>query len=90
MTNLVLITGFFLAIFCCKNPEKVQSRDLKENQVSIDTSWKSDQKALADWLESQTQEVRDAFKRDFTFSKQAIDSLGGTIQDTIQDTIRFH
>jgi hypothetical protein len=89
-TNLFIITGFSLVIFCCKNPEKVQTIYPVENQVANDTTWEHEQKVLGDWLMSQPQEFRDAFKRDFTFSKQAIDSLGGTIQDTIQDTIRIH
>ena len=34
MTNLFIITGFSLVIFCYKNPEKVQTRDPIENQVA--------------------------------------------------------
>lgn len=46
-----------------------------QNQLPIDTNDISEQNALGIWLMSQSQQVRDDFKRDFTFSGQDIKAL---------------
>ena len=46
-----------------------------KNQVVRDTTYISEQKELSNWLRSQTQQVRDDFKRDFTFSGQQIKEI---------------
>jgi len=55
------------------------SQPVVQNQVVRNTVQISDQEALANWLLTQPQQVRDDFKRDFTFSgkqiKQFVDTL---------------
>lgn len=46
-----------------------------QNQLPIDTNDISEQNSLGIWLMSQSQQVRDDFKRDFTFSGQDIKAL---------------
>ena len=72
---IIILTG-------CNQPKKVIKSNLAENTVLVDTVPKNFQDSLAQWLIAQPQEVRDAFKRDFTFSKKQIESLKDTLRDT--------
>jgi hypothetical protein len=91
--KLATFVVFFTSIISCQSSHKIPTSQVTESNA-LDTSWENEQKALADWLLSQPQEVRDAFKRDFTFSKQQIDSLKPSIGDTIGeingDTSKIH
>ncbi len=50
-----------------------------QNQLPKEMNYLSEQDALGNWLLSQSQQVRDDFKKDFTFSakeiKEYVDSL---------------
>ena len=74
----IFIFGFVFLLSCQAN--KVGTNSIKsKKQLVSDTTQISDQKALSNWLRSQPQQVRDDFKRDFTFSgeqiKQLVESL---------------
>ncbi len=75
LATIPLILTLFIS---CQAPYKIPTSQVSESNAQ-DTSWENDQRALHYWLISQPQEVRDAFKRDFVFTKQAIDSLRDTL-----------
>ena len=83
LNNMIRIISLFLStlLVSCKQPKKVINKDKVENQVAIDTSWKNEQRKLHYWLMTQPQEVRDSFKREFTFSRQEIDRLIDTLRN---------
>jgi hypothetical protein len=85
--KLAIFVVIFISVISCQSSHKIPTSTVSESNAQ-DTTWKNEQKALADWLLSQPQEVRDAFKRDFTFSKQQIDSLKSSIGDTIREINR--
>jgi len=68
-----------LTVVSCQTSKTVMSQPVVQNQVVRNTVQISDQEALANWLLTQPQQVRDDFKRDFTFSgkqiKQFVDTL---------------
>jgi len=68
-----------LTVVSCQTSKMVVNPPVVQKQVIRDTTQISEQEALANWLMSQTQQVRDDFKKDFTFSgseiKQFVDTL---------------
>ncbi len=85
LNNMIRIISLFLStllvLMSCKQSKRFINKDKGENQVAIDTSWKNEQRKLHYWLMTQPQEVRDSFKREFTFSRQEIDSLIDTLRN---------
>jgi hypothetical protein len=59
----------------CHSSRNVVSVKPTDKQVVTEVNYTNSQKELAKWLMSQPQEVRDEFKRDFTFSKKEINSF---------------
>ena len=63
----------------CQTAKRIEKPLATQYKVVNDTHYISEQNTLGIWLMSQSQEVRDDFKRDFTFScaqiKQLIDTL---------------
>ena len=64
-----------LTITSCQTPKM-----LVQTQVVKKTTYISEQDALGYWLLSQSQQVRDDFKKDFTFSGEQIKEFVDTIQ----------
>jgi len=60
--------------------KKIKKPLATQSKVFRDTTQISDQKALSNWLRSQPQQVRDDFKRDFTFSGEQIKQLVDTLK----------
>lgn len=73
---LVILPIFLLfVLLSCHSSKNMVSVNPTANQVVSESNYINSQKALADWLMSQPQDVREAFKRDFTFSKKEINSF---------------
>jgi hypothetical protein len=64
-----------LTITSCQTPKMVV-----QTQVVKNTTYISEQDALGYWLLSQSQQVRDDFKKDFTFSGEQIKEFVDTIK----------
>lgn len=78
-TISILIVLF--TIFGCQTPKMVISQSVKETQVVKDTTYISEQDALGYWLLGQPQQVRDDFKKDFTFSGEQIKEFVDTLKN---------
>jgi|LakMenEpi03Aug12_release.lakeMendotaPanAssembly.Ray.scaffolds.fasta_scaffold4487785_1 hypothetical protein len=76
--KLIVISIFLVGVSSC-NQEKRALK--KEYRIYHRASMKS-QRELAEWLSTQPQEVVDEFKRNYVFTKGAIDSLINSIKDT--------
>jgi hypothetical protein len=74
MKTIVLFVSLCM-IFSCQKSNWMIPSETTQNQLPIDTNDISEQNALGIWLMSQSQQVRDDFKRDFTFSGQDIKAL---------------
>jgi hypothetical protein len=78
MKTIIFLFGL-LTVVSCQTSKTVVCQPMVQTQVVKDTIHISEQEALANWLLSQPQQVRDDFKRDFTFSgkqiKQFVDTL---------------
>ena len=78
MKTIIFLIGL-LSVVSCQTSKMVYTQPITQNKVVKDTVHISEQEALANWLLSQPQQVRDDFKRDFTFSgkqvKQFVDTL---------------
>jgi hypothetical protein len=72
--KLVTITIILTLFSSCQAPLKISTSQVTQSNTQ-DTSWANDQRELHYWLMSQTQEVRDSFRREFTFSGQEIENL---------------
>jgi len=72
-------TIFFLIVLfriaSCQTPKMVV-----QTQVVKDVTYISEQDALGYWLLSQPQQVRDDFKKDFTFSGEQIKEIVDTLK----------
>jgi hypothetical protein len=73
-----------LTVVSCQTSKMVVTQPVVQCQVVRDTTYISDQKALSNWLRSQTQEVRDDFKRDFVFSEEEVKNLVDTLKSVKQ------
>lgn len=79
MKVFIFIFGFVFLLSCKAN--KVVTNSIKQqNQVFRNTKYISEQDALGTWLLNQPQQVRDDFKRDFTFSGEQIKQLVDTLK----------
>jgi hypothetical protein len=58
----------------------VVSQSVKQTQVVKDTTYISEQRELGYWLLGQSQQVRDDFKKDFTFSGEQIKEFVDTLK----------
>ena len=74
MKTIFFLIGL-LSVVSCQTTKMVVNPPVVKNQVVRDTTYISEQKELSNWLRSQTQQVRDDFKRDFTFSGQQIKEI---------------
>jgi hypothetical protein len=74
MKTIFFLIGL-LSVVSCQTSKMVVNPPVVKNQVVRDTTYISEQKELSNWLRSQTQQVRDDFKRDFTFSGQQIKEI---------------
>jgi hypothetical protein len=72
-TIFLLIVLFTIA--SCQTPKMVV-----QTQVVKDVTYISEQDALGYWLLSQPQQVRDDFKKDFTFSGEQIKEIVDTLK----------
>jgi hypothetical protein len=72
-TIFLLIVLFTIA--SCQTPKMVV-----QTQVVKDVTYISEQDALGYWLLSQPQQVRDDFKKDFTFSGEQIKEFVDTLK----------
>jgi len=79
----IFIFGFGFLLSCQANKAGMNSIKSKKQLVS-DTTQISDQKALSNWLRGQPQQVRDDFKRDFTFSGEQIKQLVDTLKSKVK------
>ena len=70
---------FLFFMFGCKVPKKVDTTSKINSITDQDSSIRNSQNELGEWLLTQPQEVRDAFKRDFVFKNEQIDSLRDTL-----------
>ena len=86
MKAFIFIFGFVFLLSCQANKAGTNSIKSKKQLVS-DTTQISDQKALSNWLRSQPQQVRDDFKRDFTFSGEQIKQLVDTLKNKVQKNV---
>lgn len=77
-TIFVLIVLF--TIFGCQTPKMVVSQSVKQTQIVKDTTYISEQRELGYWLLGQSQQVRDDFKKDFTFSGEQIKEFVDTLK----------
>lgn len=77
-TISVLIVLF--TIVGCQTPNMVVSQSVKQTQVVKDTTYISEQRELGYWLLGQSQQVRDDFKKDFTFSGEQIKEFVDTLK----------
>jgi hypothetical protein len=75
--KVLVIPPIFLlfVLMSCHSSRNVVSVKPTDKQVVTEVNYTNSQKELAKWLMSQPQEVRDEFKRDFTFSKKEINSF---------------
>jgi hypothetical protein len=71
MKKIVLFISLFTICSCQKSTWMIPL-DTTQKEVVKDTNFISEQNALGYWLLSQSQQVRDDFKRDFTFSGKEI------------------
>ena len=62
---------------------------ITQTKVVEDTNYISEQDALGYWLLMQPQQVRDDFKRDFTFSGKQIKQLVDTLKSKVQKIQMF-
>jgi hypothetical protein len=78
MKMLVLFISLIIICSCQKSIWMTPSTTT-QNQLPKEMNYLSEQDALGNWLLSQSQQVRDDFKKDFTFSakeiKEYVDSL---------------
>lgn len=74
MKTIFLLIVLF-AIASCQTPKMVV-----QTQVVKETTYISEQDALGYWLLSQPQQVRDDFKKDFTFSGEQIKEFVDTLK----------
>jgi hypothetical protein len=78
MKTIFFLIGL-LSVVSCQTSKMVVSPPVVQKQVVRDTTYISEQDALGYWLLSQSQQVRDDFKKDFTFSgkqvKEFVDTL---------------
>ena len=74
MKTIFFLIGL-LSVVSCQTSKMVVNPPVVKNQVVRDTTYISEQKELSNWLRSQSQQVRDDFKRDFTFSGQQIKEI---------------
>jgi hypothetical protein len=74
MKTISFLIGL-LTITSCQTPKMVVQTKVVKN-----TTYISEQDALGYWLLSQSQQVRDDFKKDFTFSGEQIKEFVDTIQ----------
>ena len=78
MKILVLFISLFIICSCQKSNWMTPSITT-QNHLPKEMNYLSEQEALGYWLLSQSQQVRDDFKKDFTFSgkeiKEYVDSL---------------
>ena len=74
MKTIFLLIVLF-AIASCQTPKMVV-----QTQVVKDVTYISEQDALGYWLLSQPQQVRDDFKKDFTFSGEQIKEFVDTLK----------
>lgn len=77
-TIFVLIVLF--TIVGCQTPKMVVTQSVKQTQVVKDTTYISEQRELGYWLLGQSQQVRDDFKKDFTFSGEQIKEFVDTLK----------
>jgi hypothetical protein len=77
-------TIFFLIVLFtivgCQTPKMAVTKSVTQTQVVKDTTYISEQDALGYWLLSQPQQVRDDFKKDFTFSGEQIKEFVDTLK----------
>jgi hypothetical protein len=71
LVTIALLPTLFIS---CQAPHKIPTSQVSQSNTQ-DTSWANDQRELHYWLMTQTQEVRDSFRREFTFSGQEIENL---------------
>jgi len=69
-----------LSVVSCQTSKMVVNPPVVQKQVVSDTTYISEQRALSNWLRSQTQEVRDDFKRDFVYTSEEIKGLVDTLK----------
>jgi hypothetical protein len=77
-TIFLLIVLFVIA--SCQTPKMMVTQSESQTQVVKDTTYISEQDALGYWLLSQSQQVRDDFKKDFTFSGEQIKEFVDTLK----------
>jgi hypothetical protein len=77
-TIFLLIVLFVIA--SCQTPKMMVTQSEVQTQVVKDTTYISEQDALGYWLLSQSQQVRDDFKKDFTFSGEQIKEFVDTLK----------
>jgi hypothetical protein len=83
MKTLIFLISL-VTVVSCQTSKITITQPVVQNQVVRDTTYISDQKALSNWLRSQTQEVRDDFRRDFVFSAGEVKSLVDTLKSVKQ------
>jgi hypothetical protein len=78
MKTIIFLIGL-LSVVSCQTSKMVVNPPVVQKQIVCDTTYISEQDALGYWLLSQSQQVRDDFKKDFTFSgkqvKEFVDTL---------------
>ena len=79
MKAFIFIFGFVFLLSCHANKALTNSIKQKK-QLVTDANYISEQDALGTWLLNQPQQVRDDFKRDFTFSGEQIKQLVDTLK----------
>jgi len=86
MKAFIFIFGFVFLLSCQANKAGMNSIKPKKQLVS-DVNYISEQDALGTWLLNQPQQVRDDFKRDFTFSGEQIKQLVDTLKNKVQKIV---
>jgi hypothetical protein len=79
MKRFFLLIGL-LTVVSCQTTKVSLPTYVSQPKPVQDTTYISEQKALAIWLMSQPQQVRDDFKRDFTFSGKQIKEFVDTLK----------
>ncbi len=73
----------------CQSSKNLDIPATTQKIEQVDSTWISDQKALAEWLMSQSQQVRDDFKRDFVFSGEQLKQLVDTLKNNTATTVKI-
>jgi hypothetical protein len=86
MKAFIFIFSFVFLLSCQANKAVMNSIKPKKQLVS-DVNYISEQDALGAWLLNQPQQVRDDFKRDFTFSGKQLKQFVDTIKSKVQKNV---